>query len=106
MTDQFGAQQLHRWTDRDGTEWACAAYDHGPMCRLCQIVHPDDEVLRSCLANVDAGCFLVRADADGCFEFTTTEQGDNYAIDLMTDDPELFDLYMQLTVSDPPEDTP
>lgn len=27
-----------RWTDADGVEWECDAYDHGPFCRQCRVV--------------------------------------------------------------------
>lgn len=66
--------KLHRWTQSDG-EWACAAYDHGPFCRMCQPVAPDDSVLRGCLDTVDSGAMEVRTLATGELEFKMTEAG-------------------------------
>lgn len=54
--------------------WACAAYDHGPMCRLCQEV---DDVLNACLINVLDGRMTCRQDADGRFEFKVTKAGED-----------------------------
>ena len=65
---------LHRWT-QDGEEWACAAYDHGPMCRLCQRVDPDDGLTHALLDGVANGDYDVKADSDGTFLFRVTEQG-------------------------------
>jgi hypothetical protein len=66
--------ELHRWTDRDGQEWACQAYDHGPFCRLC--VPVNDGMLQGCLDNVERGYFeIVQQDADG-FRFKVTSDGE------------------------------
>lgn len=70
--------RLHRWT-QDGEEWACAAWGHGPFCRLCQRLDPDDENYATTLAlfaNVDAGLMEVNADSDGSFRFRLTEAGE------------------------------
>lgn len=52
--------------------WACAAYDHGPFCRLCQEV---DEVLNGCLTNVLDGRMTCRQGPDGGFSFKLTQAG-------------------------------
>lgn len=45
---------LYRWM-QDGVEWACCAYDHGPMCRRCRPV--GDKV--DLLDNVESGWLLM-----------------------------------------------
>lgn len=73
---------LVRWTNRDGQEWACVAYDHGPMCRRCQIV---DDTLAACLENVEMGNMeIVGADEDGQFKLRVTEQGEERVRELIT----------------------
>lgn len=63
---------VHRWT-QDGQEWICAAYDHGPFCRLCQRV---DWVLAACLENVDLGFMkIVGTDPDGQLRLRMTDAG-------------------------------
>lgn len=68
---------LHRWTNRgDGweEEWVCAAYDHGPFCRLCQQV---DEATRLCLEHVENGLMEIvgqRNDGSG-LELRLTDAG-------------------------------
>jgi hypothetical protein len=63
---------VHRWT-QDGQEWVCAAYDHGPFCRLCQ---PVDDVIAACLENVDLGFMeIVGHDPDGQLRLGMTEAG-------------------------------
>ena len=32
------ARVVHAWTDADGQDWECDAYDHGPFCRQCRQV--------------------------------------------------------------------
>lgn len=65
--------ELHRWTDRSGQHWACGAYDHGPMCRLCT---PVDETLALLLENLDAGRIeFVGTDPDGELQFRVTPGG-------------------------------
>lgn len=66
--------KLHRWTQSDG-EWACAAYDHGPFCRMCQPVAPDDSILRGMLDSVQGGHMEVRTLPTGELEFKMTETG-------------------------------
>jgi hypothetical protein len=66
------AHELHRWT-RNGQEWACGAYDHGPFCRLCT---PVDATLALILKNVDAGRMeFVGTDTDGEMRFRVTPGG-------------------------------
>lgn len=69
---------LHRWTQRDGDEWACAVYDHGPHCRLCQ---PVVETLAAIFENVDAGNmeFDHVDGATGELSFRMTDQGQERA---------------------------
>lgn len=65
---------LHRWTQRDGSEWACACYDHSPFCRLCQ---PVDGTLKSFLDYVDEGVMeVVGAKSDGEIQFRLTPAGE------------------------------
>jgi hypothetical protein len=64
---------LHRWRNRDGQEWACAAYDHGPLCRRCQ---PVDDVMAALLDNVEMGRMeIVGTDGAGDFRFRVTDLG-------------------------------
>lgn len=72
VIEQPDGVRLHRWTTRNGVPWACAAYDHGPFCRLCQTV---DDALAACLENVDDGLFTVSADSTGQLQFKVTEAG-------------------------------
>lgn len=80
--------RLHRWTQNDG-EWACAVYDHGPMCRLCQ---PVDATLRTFLDMIDTGeTELVSVDKHGEMQFRLTEKGIAHArvvIERMGGDPD------------------
>lgn len=96
----FKAYKLHRWTDRDGQDWACAAYDHSPFCRLCQRVDEDDEVLRACLDNVDDGTFEVAADANGGFLLRVTKKGEKRVEEMLEADPEAFAFYMNIATSE------
>jgi len=61
---------LYRWTDGGGNEWACAAYDHGPFCRLCSLVDPS---MAAQLADVEVGAAEVWTEADGALTFTKAE---------------------------------
>lgn len=75
---------LHRWTDADGEDWACAAYDHGPLCRLCQRV---SGTLFYCLENVMDGLFeIVGTAPDGDFQFRVTDEGKRRVEHLTGDD--------------------
>lgn len=80
--------KLHRWKQQDG-EWACAVYDHGPMCRLCQ---PVDSTLRTFLDMIDTGeTELVGVDRNGEMQFRLTEAGTKRArevIERMSGDPD------------------
>jgi hypothetical protein len=58
---------LYRWTDGNGDDWACAAYDHGAFCRLCTLVDPG---LADKLAQVETGVAEVHTEADGSLTFT------------------------------------
>lgn len=42
---------LYRWV-QDRQEWACCAYDHGPLCRRCR---PVDETVAALLDDVQKG---------------------------------------------------
>lgn len=63
---------LYRWTDKQNQEWACCAYDHGPMCRRCQPVN--DETMRLLLDAVEDRLAEVR-DTDEGFSFKLTDKG-------------------------------
>ena len=63
---------LYRWIDSDGKEWACGAYDHGPLCRLCQQV---DGTFHACLENVEQGRFEWQINSEGEFRFRLTAAG-------------------------------
>lgn len=71
-----GGRTLHVFltgTEASGYRmWACTAYDHGPMCRLCQEV---DGVLNACLVNVLDGRMTCRQGPDGEFSFHVTQAG-------------------------------
>jgi hypothetical protein len=74
---------LHRWTNPTGDEWACAASDHGPMCRLCQ---PVDGTLAACLENVMDGLFeIVGVAPDGDFQFRVTDEGNRRVRNMIND---------------------
>ena len=70
--EQFdGCPAIHAWSS-GAQRWACVAYDHGPMCRLCQ---PVEETLGNqwffdCLKACGDGELVARADTDGKFIFT------------------------------------
>lgn len=72
--DLTGDRTLHVWISGDAL-WACSAYDHGPMCRLCRQV---DGVLNACLQNVLEGRMDCQQRPDGEFEFKMTEAGEQY----------------------------
>jgi hypothetical protein len=57
---------LYRWSSH-GEEWACAAYDHGPFCRLCQAVA--DPQTRALLDAVERGRLAVHAASNGALVF-------------------------------------
>lgn len=82
-------QRLHRWANPDGQEWACMAYDHGPMCRLCR---PVDETLAALLEHVEEGRALPRQRPDGEFEFKLTQKGVAAAEDLLSRSPEAVEF--------------
>lgn len=68
---------LHVWTGGSEDEpalWACSLNDHGPFCRLCQLV---DGVLDACLINVIDGRLECRQEANGEFRFKVTEAGED-----------------------------
>lgn len=76
--------KLFRWTNQDGEEWACAASDHGPLCRLCQ---PVTGVLAACLENVMDGLFeIVGVAPDGDFQFRVTDEGRRRVEHMVGDD--------------------
>ncbi len=67
-----GGKRLHFWS-RDGNYWTCMAYDHGPMCRLCQ---PVDGTMNALLQNVVDGLMIVKQGPGGEFLFKVTPQGE------------------------------
>lgn len=72
---------LHRWTEF-GKEWACACYDHGAFCRLCQ---PVEGTLALLLGHVDNGLMeVVGAASDGDIRFRLTPAGEAAARDAIT----------------------
>lgn len=64
---------LQYWTDANGDDWACAAYDHGPFCRLCTKV--EDDVTRTMLGLVRTGESEVRTTREGDLQFRLTDSG-------------------------------
>lgn len=88
-----GYPTVHIWQNDDGEVWACCAYDHGPMCRLCQRA---DQVMLDCLQNVADGKMFVRANADGEFQLKVTALGEAAAEDLIMSDLEMAALWAQL----------
>jgi len=71
--DLPNGKTLHRFVvSADGREWACMAYDHGPLCRLCQ---PVDGVLAAYLDLVVDGSMEARQDGSGTFSFHVTDAG-------------------------------
>ena len=56
---------LHVW-EQDGDVWACCAYDHGPMCRMCRRVTDETSGL---LAQVFDGGMEVWTEPDGSLTF-------------------------------------
>lgn len=94
---------LRVWTDVDGARWACAAYDHGPFCRLCQRC---DETLDSLIQNVRDGFAVARTrDGDGMLMFKITTKGKAKVEDLIGSDPEHAQLWADLqNLPDHPKD--
>jgi hypothetical protein len=83
---------LYRWTDRDGSKWACCGYDHSPMCRRCQ---PVDETLDDLLENVMDGTMLCKQDPKTAeFLFKMTDAGEAQAKHLIatSDDPVIAEI--------------
>jgi hypothetical protein len=74
--------EVRRWggPDRPNGEWACAVYDHGPFCRLCQPVDPG---LRLLLDRAEAGELTVSTDSTGAFAFAATPEGVAAAIEVI-----------------------
>jgi hypothetical protein len=73
LIEQPDLPPIHVWTNKAGETWACAAADHGPMCRLCRRV---GDTLGALLENVRDGNMTARVDAKGEFQFKTTAKGD------------------------------
>ena len=70
-----GGRRLHVFmtgVEGDYKLWACTAYDHGPFCRLCEVV---DDVLNACLLNVLDGRMDCQQTPDGEFRFRVTAAG-------------------------------
>jgi hypothetical protein len=63
---------LHRFTDADGSPWACIAYDHGAFCRRCRRV---DEFVEALLQNVLDGRMEVFDDPERGMVFRVTDEG-------------------------------
>lgn len=77
---------LYRW-EQHGQEWACCAYDHGPMCRRCQPV--EDGTTAECLNNVEQGYMeMFDADREG-WQFRVTAQGERRLRELLQDAPDV-----------------
>lgn len=88
--------KLHRWTDAEGQEWVCAAYDHGPLCRRCW---PVDGALAGCLDNVERG-FMEMVGTDTAEpRFRLTPAGEEHVHALMSSDPDMLAIYLR--ASDP-----
>jgi hypothetical protein len=92
---QQDGPDVHVWTSGDDL-WACAAADHGPLCRLCQRV---DEVLDGLLENVREGNMIVRVGGDGQMKFSLTEQGNARSEEMIHTDPEAAALYAQVSTA-------
>lgn len=75
---------LYLW-EQDGVQWACCAYDHGPMCRRCQKV---EGTMASLIDNVLDGNMWIMDDPKGDFKFQVTPKGKAYAKELADNDPE------------------
>lgn len=88
-----GHPDIYVWDNGADQVWACCAYDHGPMCRLCQ---PVDETLLALLQNVASGNMLARAKPDGEFEFKMTVKGNAAAENLVHATVEGADLWARL----------
>lgn len=93
VINQDDGPDVHVWTDAQGQRWACAAYDHGPFCRLCQRA---DDVLIDILANVRDGLMDVKAGPDGSLSFKATVKGNARAEDMINTDPEMAALYARV----------
>lgn len=103
MADQFETKAnsrghtLHIWTVGDDY-WACCAYGHGPMCRLCQRV--EDMTTLALFAQVNEGLMEVWAEPDGSFKFNLTDEGKARADHLIETDPEAQKLWTDAHISD------
>lgn len=84
-----GALLVHVW-NADNQTWACAAYDHGPLCRLCQRV---DEITWELLGLVKRGEMTMRSELDGSFSFRLTPDGEAHAKVIRETDPEMSAFY-------------
>lgn len=93
---------VYVWVDDDEQTWACCAYDHGPLCRLCQRLPDDDHggTTLALLGQVATGDMEVRAAADGSFSFKLTEQGNEKAKRLIETPGEMQDFYDRLVTTD------
>lgn len=89
---------LYRWTDGQGREWACCAYDHGPFCRLCTQVA--DEATAALLDNVESGYLEVWTQPDGEFRFKMTEAGEEHAKQIVESDAHLQALHDRIATSE------
>lgn len=80
--DLQGGRKLYRWFDCDENEWACAVYDHGPFCRLCQ---PVDETTHILLGLVESGDCDLKTEANGEFKLKLTPKGTRKAMKMLRD---------------------
>lgn len=86
---------IYVWTEPvEGQVWACCAFDHSPMCRLCQRV---DETLAALIENVELGTLTARAKSDGEFEFKVSQQGVVKVEEMIGTDPAMATLWAQLS---------
>lgn len=81
--------EIHRWEQGD-QRWACGAYDHGPMCRLCQ---REDLTLGALLNQAEEGNLSCIIDANGGFRFAVTPKGTAEIDQMLAGDPEMKAFY-------------
>lgn len=103
MSDHFETKAnsrghiLHIWPAGEHY-WACCAYDHGTMCRLCHKIEDPTEL--ALLAQVAEGLMEVWAEPDGSFRFNLTDEGQAKAEILIATDPDARKLWNDAHISD------
>jgi hypothetical protein len=98
VTELPNGKTLHRWTNPTGDEWACVAYDHGPMCRRCQPVTPTFAALLSLV--MDGDMEITDCDSAGEFQWRLTVEGDRRAAHLIATNEEMGDMIRGLEDKD------